>query len=96
MVAGTRYATERGKEVEGGVCRPCCTCANHVPFQSIWLARKGLQLLSSFLYYLSLSYLDGPSMGAEDGRFERSVFLRFVIFFGTVHFLEFLKLIDSC
>ena len=40
---------------------------------SIWLARrKGLQLISSFLYYFSL---DRPSMGAEVGRFERFVFL---------------------
>ena len=45
---------------------------------SIWLARrKGLQLLSSFLYYFSLSSLDRPSMGAEVGRFERFVFLIF-------------------
>ena len=43
---------------------------------SIQLARrKGLQLLSSFLYYFSLSSLDRPSMGAEVGRFERFVFL---------------------
>ena len=36
---------------------------------------KRLQLLSSFLYYYSLSYLDQPSKGAEVGRFERFVFL---------------------
>ena len=66
-------------------------------------SKKGLQLLSSFLYYFSLSYLDRPSMGAEVGRFERFVFLSlalfcqaFCLFFGTVNFLEFLKLIDSC
>ena len=42
-------------------------------------------------------------MGAEVGRFERSVFLSlalfcqaFCLFFGTVKILEFLKLIDSC
>ena len=29
--------------------------------------RKGMQLLSSFLYYFSLSSLDRPSMGAEVG-----------------------------
>ena len=71
---------------------------------SIWLARrKGLQLLSSFLYYFSLSSLDRPSMGAEVGRFERFVFLFLALFcgvlflyFGTVIFLEFSKLIDSC
>ena len=70
---------------------------------SIWLARrKGLQLLSSFLYYFSLSSLDRPSMGAEVGRFERFVFLflalffrRFVSVFGDSNFLEFSKLIDS-
>ena len=57
----------------------CRTCAIHVPFlptQSIWLPRrKGLQLLSSFLYYFSLLYLDRPSVGAEVGRFECFVFL---------------------
>ena len=34
-----------------------------------------VQLLSSFLYYYSLSYLDRPSTGAEVGKFERFVFL---------------------
>ena len=67
-----------GKKVEGGMCSPCCTCAIHVPLlpaQSIWLARrKRLQLLSSFLCYYSLSYLDRPRMGAEVGRLERFVF----------------------
>ena len=51
------------------------TC-HMVPAQSIWLARrKRLQLISSFLYYFSLSYLDWSSTGAEVGRFERFVFL---------------------
>ena len=66
--------------------------------------RKGLQLLSSFLYYFSLSSLDRPSMGAEVGRFERFVFLFLALFcqalcfcfFGDSNFLEFLKLINSC
>ena len=50
------------------------TCHCYPP-KSIWLARrKGLQLLSSFLYYFSLSYLDRLSMGAEVGRFKRFVF----------------------
>ena len=42
-------------------------------------------------------------MGAEVGRFERSVFLflalfcqAFCLFFGTVNFWELLKLIDFC
>ena len=41
-------------------------------------------------------------MGAEVGRFERSIFIfsffcqAFCLFFGTVNFLEFLKIIDSC
>ena len=39
-----------------------------------------LQLLSSFLYYFSLSSLDRPSMGAEVGRFERFVFLFLALF----------------
>ena len=71
---------------------------------SIWLARrKGLQQLSSFLYYFSLSSLDRPSMGAEVGRFERFVFLFLALFCGVLfpffldsNFLEFSKLIDSC
>ena len=71
---------------------------------SIWLARrKGLQLLSSFLYYFSLSSLDRPSMGAEVGKFERFVFLFLALFCGVLfpffldsNFFEFSKLIDSC
>ena len=56
------------------------TCHCYPPNQS-WLARrKGLQPLSSFLYYFSLSYLDRPSMGAEVGRFERFVFLFLALF----------------
>ena len=41
---------------------------------------KGLQLLSLFLFYFSLSYLDRPRMGAEVGRFERFVFLFLALF----------------
>ena len=70
---------------------------------SIRLARrKGLQLLSLFLYYFSLSSLDQPSVGAEVGRFERFVLIfsfilgRFVSVFLDRNFLEFSKLIDSC
>ena len=48
---------------------------------SIQLARrKGLQLLSSFLYYFSLLSLDRPSIGGEVGRFERFVFLFLALF----------------
>ena len=49
------------------------TCHCYLPNQSV-ARRKRLQLLSSFLYYFSLSCLDRPSMGAEVGRFERFVF----------------------
>ena len=42
--------------------------------------RKGLQLLSSLLYYFSLSPLDRPSMGAEVGRYESFVFLFLALF----------------
>ena len=68
---------------------------------SIRLARrKGLQLLSSFLYYFSLSSLDRPSMGAEVRRFERFFFFFFnfilsgvlFLFFGTVIFWSFRNL----
>ena len=70
---------------------------------SIRLARrKGLQLLSSFLYYFSLSSLDRPSMGAEVGRFERFVFLFLALFcgvlslfFGTVIFWSFRNLLTQ-
>ena len=65
-------------------------------------SEKELQLLSSFHYYFSLSYLDRPSAGADVGRFERSVFLflalffqAFCLFFGKVIFLDFLKLIEA-
>ena len=66
-----------------------------VTHPSIWLVRrKGLQLLSSFLYYFSLSSLDRPSMGAEVRRFEHFVFLFLALFclfllFGTVIFWSF-------
>ena len=56
-----------------------------VTHPSIWLARrKGLQLLSSFLYYFSLSSLGRPRMGAEVGRFERFVFLFLALFCGVL------------
>ena len=81
MVAAPGNATKRGKEVGGGVCRPCRTCAIHAPCTVNRPARrKGLQLLSSFLYYFSLSSLDRPSKGAEVGRFERFVFLFLALF----------------
>ena len=62
-----------------------------LPAQSIWLARrKGLQLLSLFLYYFSLSYLERPSMGAEVGRFEGFVFLFLALFCQAFCFCFFL------
>ena len=69
--------------------------------KSTWLARrKGLQLLSSFLNYFSLSYLDRPSTGAEVGRFERFVFLLLALFCQVYCFCfwdsNFLELVDSC
>ena len=76
---GIWHGPNCGKDVEGSVYHPYRTYAIHVPLlpaQSIWLARrKGLQLLSSLLYYFSLLYLDRPSTGAEVGRFEHFVFL---------------------
>ena len=92
MVAAPGMLLSAGKKLEGAcaaravparftrdsraiVTRAIVTCP------SIWLARrKGLQLLSSFLYYFSLSSLDRPSMGAEVGRFERFVFLFLALF----------------
>ena len=81
----------------------CAARAVPARFTSHWLARrKRLQLLSSILYYFSLSSLDRPRMGAEVGRFERFVFLflalffrRFVSVFWDSNFLEFSKLIYS-
>ena len=103
MVAAPGMILSAGKKLKEA-CATRAVPAIHVPFQSIWLGRrKGLQLLSSFLYYFSLLHLDRPSMGAEVGRFEHSVFLflalfcqAFCLFFGTLNFLEFLKIIDSC
>ena len=54
---------------------PFVTRSIHVPLLPRLARRKRLQLLSSFLYYFSSSYLDQPSVGAEVGRFERFVFL---------------------
>ena len=52
--------------------RDSCAIVTHPINQA---SLKGLQLLSSFLYYFSLLYLDWPSMGAEGGRYECFVFL---------------------
>ena len=102
MVAAPGMLLNTGKQLKEACAaraavpaRFTCHC---YPPKSIRLARrKGLQLLSSFLYYFSLSYLDRPSMGAEVGRFERFVFLLlalfcqafFFLFFGTVLFWSF-------
>ena len=77
MVAAPGMLLSAGKKLEGACTSRAVparfTCHCYLPI-SIWLARrKGLQLLSSFLYYFSLSSLDRPSMGAEVGRFERFV-----------------------
>ena len=82
MVAAPGMLLNAGKKLEGA-CAGRVPPVPPVPYlrdlraivtrPSIWLARrKGLQLISSFLYYFSL---DRPSMGAEVGRFERFVFL---------------------
>ena len=115
MVAAPGMLLNAGKKLEGACAARAVparfTCHCYLPDSraivtcpSIWLARrKGLQLLSSFLYYFSLSSLDRPSMGAAVERFERFVFLVLALFcqafcfcFWNSNFLEFLKLIDSC
>ena len=83
MVAAPGMLLSAGKKLEGA-CPPVPYLRDSraiVTRPSIWLARrKGLQLLSSFLYYFSLSSLDRPSIGAEVGRFERFVFLFLALF----------------
>ena len=98
MVVAPGMLVNAGKKLMEA-CRLCRTCAIHVPLlpaQPIRLARrKGLQLLSSFLYCFPLSHLDRTSMGAEVGRFEHFVFLYLVCwafcfcFFLTVIFGDF-------
>ena len=67
------------------------------PAQSIW--GQGLQLLSSFLCYFSLSYLDQPSTGAVIGRFKLFVCLFLALVCQAFCFsflgLDFLRLLDS-
>ena len=80
MVAAPGMLLSAGKKLEGAYSARAVP-ARFTCHSSIWLARrKGLQLLSSFLYYFSLSSLDRPSMGAEVGRFERFVFLFLALF----------------
>ena len=80
MVAAPGMLLNAGKKLEGACAARAVparfTCHCYTPIN---LAR-GLQLLSSFLYYFSLSSLDRPSMGAEVRRFERFVFLFFALF----------------
>ena len=78
MVAAPGMLLHAGKKLEGACAAravPARFTSHCYPPITIWLARrKGLQLLSSFLYYFSLSSLDRPSMGAEVGRFEALFF----------------------
>ena len=83
MVAAPGMLLSAGKKLEGACAARAYLRDSRaiVTRPSIWLARrKGLQLLSSFLYYFSLSSLDRPSLGAEVGRFERFVFLFLALF----------------
>ena len=84
MVAAPGMLLSAGKKLEGACAAlavPARFTRQCYPPPSIWLARrKGLQLLSSFLYYFSLSSLDRPRIGAEVGRFERFVFLFLALF----------------
>ena len=87
MVAAPGMLLNAGKKLEGACAARAVparfTCHCYPPI--IWLARrKGLQLLSSFLYYFSLSSLDRPSKGAEVGRFEHFVFLFLALFCGVL------------
>ena len=74
FACGTRHAPNRGKDIEGGVCRPCRTCAIHMPLlpaQSIRLARERdctAEFVSLLLFFV---VLDLPSTGAGGGRYER-------------------------
>ena len=100
MVAAPGMLLSAGKKLEGACAaravpaRFTCYC-----YPPINLASPK-QLLSSFLYYFSLSSLDRPSMGAEVGRFERFVFFFLALFcqafcfcfFGTVIFWSFRNL----
>ena len=93
MVAAPGMLLIAGKKLKEACAVPARFMCHCYPAQSIWLARrKGLQLLSLFLY----SYLDRSSTGAEVGRFECFVFLFLAslsgilfLFFGTVIFWSF-------
>ena len=106
MVAVPGMLLSAGKKLEGACAARAVparfTCHSYPPINLARARRKGLQLLSSFLYYFSLTSLDRPSMGVEVGRFERFVFLIFALFFRRFvsvfwdsNFLEFSKLIVS-
>ena len=76
-----------------------CHCNPSRPINQA--SSRKVQLLSSFLYYFSLSYFDQPSKGADIGRFERFFFLllalvcqAFCFCWGDSNFLELLRLID--
>ena len=85
MVAAPGMLLNPGKKLEGACAARALPARFIVTHPTIRLARrKGLRLLSSFLYYFSLSSLDRPSMGAEVGRFERFVFLFLAVFCGVL------------
>ena len=107
MVAAPGMLLNAGKKLEGACAARAIparfTCHCYLPINLARARRKGLQLLSSFLYYFSLSSLDRrPSMGAEVVRFERFVFLFLalfcgvlLLFFGTVIFWSFRNLLTQ-
>ena len=88
MIAAPGMLLNSGKKLEGACAALAVparfTCHCYPPDSRATVTRparrKGLQLLSSFLHYFSLSSLDRPSMGAEVGRFERFVFLLLALF----------------
>ena len=77
MVAAPGMLLKVGKKLKEAVPPVPYLCDSHAIPINLASSKK---LLSSFLYYFSLSYLDRPSLGAEVGRFERFVFLFLALF----------------